>query len=127
TIVKGSQLLTMLPFMDVTGTMLRYSREASMPDASFYAPTQTWSEDTPTFESAFAALTIIGGDADVDNFLHQTYADHNDIEAEVIANRAKAVAHRYSDAFFNGDAGQVSASFDGLDVLIPGSQTLSMG
>ena len=50
-----------------------------------------------------AALKIMGGDADVDNFLQATYADPNDLEAEVIASRASAVAHKFLDAFYNGD------------------------
>src|SRR5690242_5699790 len=99
TIVKESQVLTLLPWMDVTGTAVTYNREATMPAATFYAVGDTWTEGTPTFTQIQTALTILGGDADVDNFLQATYADPNDIEAEVIANRAKAVAHLFSDSF----------------------------
>ncbi|CAA9565639.1 MAG: hypothetical protein AVDCRST_MAG73-4130 [uncultured Thermomicrobiales bacterium] len=52
-------------------------------------------EATPTFTQVPTALKILGGDADVDNFLQATYADPNDLEAEVIASRAKAVAHKF--------------------------------
>ena len=96
TIVRDSQILTFLPFMEVTGTAVTYNREATKPAASFYVPGDTWIEATPTWTSVSTALTIIGGDADVDNFLQETYADTNDIEAEVIANRAKSVAHTFS-------------------------------
>src|SRR5690606_39018457 len=101
TIVKESSILSFLPFMEVTGTSLGYNREASMPDVSFYASGDTWTEATPSWTRQNASLTIIGGDADVDNFLQQTYADTNDLEAEVIASRAKAVAHKFSDTFLN--------------------------
>jgi hypothetical protein len=74
-----------------------------------------------------ASLVVLGGDADVDNFLQQTYADTNDIEAEVIANRAKAIAHKFSDTFVNGDSAVDTKSFDGIHKLIPAGQTLSMG
>ncbi len=103
TIVKESAILTFLPFMEVTGTSISYNREATMPEATFYNVGDTWTEATPTFTKHTAQLSIIGGDADVDNFLQQTYSDANDIEAEVIANRAKAVAHKFSDTFVNGD------------------------
>lgn len=97
TVVKESQLLRWLPFMEVSGTAVTYNREASMPAASYYDVGDTWSEATPTFAQVTAALKILGGDADVDNFLQATYADPNDVEAEVIASRAKSVAHKFSE------------------------------
>jgi hypothetical protein len=99
TIVKESQILTLLPYMEVTGTAVRYTRESTLPAASFYAVGGTWGEATPAFTSHTAELKILGGDADVDNFLQATYADANDVEAEVIANRAKAIAHKFSEDY----------------------------
>ena len=99
TIVKESQVLALLPFMEVTGTAVTYNREATMPAASFYDVGDTWTESTPTFTQIQATLKILGGDADVDNFLQATYADPNDIEAEVIASRAKAIAHKFSEDY----------------------------
>ena len=97
TIVKESELLARLPFMEVTGTAVTYNREATMPAASFYDVGDTWAEATPAFTQVTASLKILGGDADVDNFLAATYADPNDVEAEVIGSRAKATAHKFSD------------------------------
>lgn len=127
TIVKESSVLAHLPFMQVTGTAVTYNREATMPAAAFYEPGDTWAEATPTFTQHTAQLAILGGDADVDNFLQATYADANDIEAEVVANRAKAVAHAFSDSFFNGNVSTNPKSFDGLHRLIPAGQTVSAG
>jgi hypothetical protein len=123
TIVKESALLSFLPFMEVTGTAVTYNREATMPAATFYDVGDTWTEATPTFTQVTTALKILGGDADVDNFLQATYADTNDIEAEVIASRAKAVAHKFSDTFFNGDVAVDTKSFDGIHKLIPVGQS----
>jgi HK97 family phage major capsid protein len=128
TIVKESALLSMLPFMQVTGTAVTYNREATMPAASFYDVGDTWTEATPTYTPVTANLTILGGDADVDNFLQATYADPNDIEAEVIANRAKSIAHLFSDSFFNGDTGVNAKAFDGLTAALAGtSQEIAAG
>lgn len=127
TVVKESSVLSYLPFMQVTGTAVTYNREASMPAAAFYEPGDTWAEATPTFTQETAQLAILGGDADVDNFLQATYSDANDIEAEVVANRAKAVAHAFSDSFFNGDTTTNAKSFDGLHTLIPAAQTIEAG
>ncbi len=127
TIVKESQLLQLLPFMEVTGTAVTYNREATMPAASFYDVGDTWTEATPTFSQVTTALKILGGDADVDNFLQATYADPNDIEAETIASRAKAVAQLFSDSFFNGDATANPKAFDGVTKAVPAPQTLAAG
>src|SRR3954451_12505762 len=114
TIVKESQVLSLLPFMEVTGTAVTYNREASMPAAGFYDVGDTWTEATPTFTQLTATLKILGGDADVDNFLQATYADPYDLGAEVTVKRAKAVGHLFSDTFYNGDIGVNSKAFDGL-------------
>ncbi len=121
TIVKESQVLGLLPFMEVTGTAVTYNREATMPAASFYDVGDTWTEATPTFTQVSTSLKILGGDADIDNFLQATYADPNDLEAEVIASRAKAVAHKFSDSFFNGDTATDAKGFDGLTKLLNGT------
>ncbi len=99
TVVKESRLLQLLPFLEVTGTAVTYNREASMPAAGFYDVGDTWTEATPGFTQITAGLKILGGDADVDNFLQATYAIPNDIEAEVIANRSKAVADKFLDPY----------------------------
>jgi hypothetical protein len=104
TIIKESQLLQLLPFMEVTGTAVTYNREATLPAASFFDVGDTWTEATPTFTTVTAALKIMGGDADVDNFLQATYADPTDLEAEVIASRSRSVAHKFLDGFYNGDS-----------------------
>ena len=123
TIVTESMLLELLPFMEVTGTAVTYNREATMPAATFYDVGDTWTEATPTFTQVTATLKILGGDADVDNFLQATYADPNDIEAEVIASRAKSVAYMFNDTFFNGDSAVDAKSFDGLTKAVPAAQT----
>ena len=127
TVVKESQLLQLLPFLEVTGTAVTYNREATMPAAAFYDVGDTWAEATPTFTQVTAGLKILGGDADVDNFLQATYATPHDIEAEAIASRAKAVAHAYTSAFYNGDSAVDTKSFDGLTKAIPAGQTLAAG
>jgi HK97 family phage major capsid protein len=126
TIVQESAVLQVLPFMEVTGTAVTYNREATMPAAQFYDVGDTWVEATPTFTTVTASLKIMGGDADVDNFLQATYADPNDLEAEVIASRAKSVAHGYTQAFYTGDDSVNPKEFDGLRAAVPAGQTVSV-
>lgn len=127
TIVKEAPVLQYLPFMEVTGTSVRYTRENVMPAADFYVVGDTWAEAAPTFTNVITGLAILGGDADVDNFLQATYSDTNDIEAEVIASRAKAVAHKFAETFITGDTAVNTKAFDGIRKLTPVGQQVSMG
>ncbi|MEP6775054.1 MAG: major capsid protein, partial [Chloroflexota bacterium] len=80
-----------------------------------------------TTDEKTAQLAILGGDADVDAFLQQTYSNPNDLRALVIAAKAKALAHAFSDTFFNGDAVADPLQFDGLKTLSAGTRTMSKG
>lgn len=127
TIIQESSVLQVLPFEDVTGTAITYNRENAAPTVAFYAVGDTWTESTPTFTQETAVLKILGGDADVDNFLQQTYRDPNDLEAEVISLKAKATAYEFSERFYIGDAATNSKEFDGLYNLVETSQDIAMG
>lgn len=127
TLISESSVLQQLPFMEVTGTAVAYNREGTAPTVDWHAVGDDWTEDTPTFQQVTAELKILGGDADVDNFLQQTYADPNDIEAEVIAAKSKAVAYEFSTAYYAGDATANPKQFDGLAQLVTPAQTLTAG
>ncbi|HMM41493.1 MAG TPA: phage major capsid protein, partial [Thermomicrobiales bacterium] len=117
TIVSESSVLQLLPFEDVTGTAITYNRESVAPTVDWYAPGDTWDESTPTFSQKTATLKILGGDADVDNFLQQTYRNPNDLEAEVLLQKAKATAYEFSSAFYTGDDAVNAKQFDGLAAM----------
>jgi len=127
TVVMESPVLQRLPFMEVVGTGLTYNREASLPAAAFYDVGDTWAESTPTFEQVTTGLKILGGDADIDHFLLRTYRDPNELEAVVLQQKAKAVAHAFLAAFYRGDAAADPKQFDGLAKLVPPGQTIQPG
>jgi HK97 family phage major capsid protein len=127
TMVTESAVLKYLPFMTLIGNALTYNQEATLGTAGFYAVGGTWTESTPTFTQKTAALKILGGDSDVDQFLQRTYANPNDLEAVAIAAKAKSIANAFNDTFFNGDSSGDTNSFDGLDKLCVEGQTVSMG
>src|SRR3990172_3552821 len=127
TIARESPVLQRLPFIEIVGNGLSYNRENVAPTAAFYDVGDTWAEDTPTFTQATATLKILGGDADIDNFLKSTRSNIQDLEAAVVQLKAKAVQSLFDDTFVNGDDGGNPKSFDGIDVLCGGGQTVSMG
>jgi hypothetical protein len=127
TIIEESAVLRYLPFVRVVGNSLRYNQEAALGDVEFYAVGDTWNESAMSVTEKTAKLSILGGDADVDAFLQQTYADPNDLRALVVSAKAKALAHAFSDTFFNGDTALDADAFDGLKKLTAGARTLSKG
>ena len=127
TIVNESPILQTLPFIEIVGNGLTYNQENTAPTASFFDVGDTWTESTPTFTQQTATLKILGGDADVDNFLKSTRSNLQDLEAAVVQLKAKAVQQKFDDTFVNGDVATDAKAFDGIDKLATSGQTASMG
>ena len=128
--IYDSPVLQVLPFIEVVGNALTYNRENALPTVDFYAVGDTWAESGPTFSQITATLRILGGDADVDNYIKGTRSNIQDIEAAVIALKAKALAHKFDEMFIYGDNTTNPDEFDGIRLIInteaAGSQVLAM-
>ena len=118
TILKDSPILQLLPFMTVEGNSYKYTQENTLGSADFYGVGATWSESTATFTQQSATLSILGGDADVDNFLQRTASNVQDQRAVQVAKKAKAVAHKFEETFIAGDTTVDANAFNGLRKLI---------
>ncbi len=131
TIVKDSPILQQLPFIEIVGNGLTYNQEKTLPTIDFYDVGDTWVESTPTFEQKTANLKIMGGDADVDNFLKATRSSLQDLEAAVIELKAKALRDKFEDTFVYGDATAAPKQFDGvrklIDTTTAGDQVIAAG
>jgi len=131
TIVKDSPILQRLPFIEIVGNGLTYNQEKTLPGVDFYDVGDTWVESTPTFEQKTANLKIMGGDADVDNFLKTTRSNIQDLEGAVVELKAKAVKDKFEEIFIYGDATANPKQFDGLRKLIDtttaSDQIIAMG
>ena len=130
TIVKESPVLQRMPFIEIVGNGLTYNQEKTLPSIDFYDVGDTWTESTPTFEKITANLKIMGGDADVDNFLKATRSNIQDLEATVIELKAKALRDKFEEIFIYGDSVTNAKEFDGLRMLIDtesaGDQVIAM-
>ena len=118
TIVKDSPILQRLPFIEIVGNGLTYNQELALPTIDFYDVGDTWTESTPTFTQVTAILKIMGGDADVDNFLKATRSNLQDIEGATIELKAKALRHKFEEMFIYGDKAAYPKQFDGIRKLI---------
>ncbi len=130
TIVKESPVLQRLPFVEIVGNGLTYNQENALPSIDFYDVGDTWVESTPTFTQVTANLKIMGGDADVDNFLKSTRSNVQDLETAVIELKAKALQDKFEEIFIYGDSATDPKQFDGLRNLIDttsaGEQVIAM-
>jgi hypothetical protein len=127
TIIKDSPILQTLPFIEIVGNGLTYNRESTAATASFFDVGDTWTESTPTFAQITATLKIMGGDADIDNYLIATRSNVQDLEVAVIQLKAKAVQQLFEQTFISGDSSGNPKAFDGINKLCESGQTLSMG
>ncbi|MGI5837105.1 MAG: major capsid protein, partial [Chloroflexota bacterium] len=92
--------------------------------ADFYGVNATWTESTATFTQQSANLSILGGDADVDNFIQRTASNVQDQRAVQVAKKAKAVAQKFEEAFIYGDSAIDPNSFNGIRKLISNSDQI---
>ena len=117
-IVKDDPIMSRLQFKDIKGNGLTYDVETTMSGADFYSVGDTWLESTSTVTQHTAHTKILGGDADVDNYLAATRSDKQDLMAEQIEAKTKAIRHAFLNTLFYGDNATESNRFDGLHQIL---------
>src|SRR4051794_28102059 len=123
TILEESPMLRVTPFIEVEGNSFKYAQENTLGGASFYAVNGVWSEGAATFTQKTVDLAILGGDADVDNFLQKARSNINDQRAIQAMLKAKDVARKWEQTVITGDASVDANAFDGLKTLYPNTGT----
>ena len=118
-LTKDDPVLKRLPFDTILGNGLTYNVETTRAGADFYDVGDTWNESTPTVTQATATLSILGGDADVDNFLKATRSNLNDLVQESVISKTLAIKEKLSTAIVYGyKTGGATKDFDGLHYLV---------
>jgi hypothetical protein len=126
-IIDRDDTFAILPFQGVNGKAYVYERENTLASADFLDPNDAINESASTFTEVVARLRILAGDVDVDKFLQATMSDTNDQMAVQIAKKAKGIARKFHQTFANGDSAVDTKSFDGVQKLVTGSQTITAG
>jgi hypothetical protein len=116
--VKSDPILERIKFKDIKGNGLTYDEETTLSGSQFYAVGDTWIESTSVVTQRTAVTQILGGDADVDNFLKTTRSDVQDLMGEQIEKKIKSIRRTYLDMFFYGKKSVDANGFDGLHALI---------
>lgn len=127
TILEESPVLQMMPFETIEGNSYKYNRELDLGGAQFFAVNAVWTEGTATFTQVTASLAILGGDADVDNFIQRVRSNIQDQRAVQTALKAKSVARKFEQTFITGSTATDANSFNGLQASVVAAQEDSMG
>ena len=127
TFVQASPVLDRLPLMSIEGNAFAYNQEATLPGVEFRAVNEAYTESTGTVNQLTESLVILGGDADVDQFIQQTRSDVNDQRATQTSMKVKAASYKFQETFFNGDITVNPKGFDGLRKRLVGAQVIDAG
>ena len=115
---KESELLQHLQFEELLGNSLTYDTIVTRSGANFYSVGDTWVEDTPVMSQNTVTLKILGGDADVDNFLLETRSNKLDLQGTVLDDKVVATSEKFRDGAWYGAVAGDAKSFDGMQALM---------
>jgi hypothetical protein len=122
---SATDLLSVMPFVDIQGNALRYNTENTLPGVAFRGLNEGYTESTGVINPQVESLTIAGGDLDVDTFITRTMgADQRGAHE---AMKLKALSHTWSHKFIKGDSTTSQKEFDGLQKRLTGTQLVSNG
>lgn len=123
---QESDLLMALPFVDIKGNAFSYSSEAALPGIGFRGVNEAFSESTGILNPTTEALSIAGGDMDIDRFIIETQGMA--VRSRHEAMKVKALAAAITAKLIKGDSSTNPREFDGWQRRLgTGSQVISAG
>jgi len=122
---ENSALLREIPFEDIAGGSLAYSREESLPGIAFRGVNEGYTESTGVINPMTETLHIAGGDLDVDVFIVETRGQGQRAIQEKM--KIKALSYGWAQAFIKGDSTVDPRVMDGLQVRLTGAQKIAAG
>lgn len=125
TFIMESPILERARLKEIEGNAYSYNAEGTLPGIEFRAVNAAYSESTGAVNQSAESLVILGGDADVDNFIIKTRSNVNDQKSTQTALKVKAAAYKFQETFINGDVAVDVNSFDGLKKRLTGAQVIT--
>jgi hypothetical protein len=120
-----SDILRVLPFEDISGGGVTYNQETTLPGIAFRGVNEAFASSTGVINPKTDALTICGGDLDVDRFIVVTRGAN--VRATHTMMKVKSLAAAWTTTFVKGDSTVDGRQFDGLQVRLTGNQVISAG
>lgn len=114
-----------LPFENITGNAYAYDKDKVLPGTAFRTVNEAYVESTGVINQDTEGLVILGGDADVDQFIEKTMQSSRGVlMADQVRMKLESAQSTYVDAMFNGDVSVNPKGFDGLRKRLVGSQVV---
>lgn len=117
-----SEVLRVLPFMNITGGAYSYNVEHKLPGITFRGYNEAYNQEYGVVNPETERLRIAGADLDVDKALIKTHGP--DIRTTQESMQIKGMALQIGDTFINGNSQEDFRKFDGLRARIAGRQLL---
>jgi hypothetical protein len=121
----SSDILSTLPFDDITGGSLSYLSEEAYPGVGFRGVNEKYDPTVGILNPKTEVLTIAGGDLDVDKFIIKTRGMRQRAVQESLKVRALGLA--WTEKFIKGDNLTEKREFDGLQTRLIGNQKMQAG
>lgn len=121
----NSDILRVLPFENIQGNAVSYTREYKLPGIGFRGVNEGFDESTGILNPQSERLVIAGGDLDVDTFIVNTMGTQQRSTQE--AMKVKALSLAWTRSFIKGDSSLNPRGFDGLQRRITGPQLIDNG
>lgn len=124
--VGVSNVWDRLPFEPISGNAYAYDKDKTLPGTAFRSVNEAYVESTGVVNQDVERLQILGGDADVDQFIEKTFSSSTGVlMADQVKMKLESAQGTYVDAMFNGDVDTRTAKeFDGLRKRLVGKQVL---
>ncbi|MGC0144460.1 MULTISPECIES: major capsid protein [unclassified Pseudactinotalea] len=125
TAVEVSQVWDRLPFENIEGNAYAYDKDKVLPGTAFRTVNEAYVESTGVINQDTERLVILGGDADVDQFIEKTMQSSRGVlMADQVRMKLESAQATYVDTMFNGDVEVDPKSFDGLRKRLIGGQVI---
>lgn len=122
---RVSRVWDRLPFESIEGSAYTYDKDKVLPGTGFRTVNEAYVESTGVINQDTERLVILGGDADVDQFIEKTMQSSRGVlMADQVRMKLESAQSTYVDAMFNGDVAVDPKGFDGLRKRLTGAQVL---
>ena len=122
---RTSDLLRIMPFLDVPGGAYVYNLEGELPGVAFRGVNESYSASAGIMNPETERLRIGGGELQVDNAIMKMHGDN--VRSQHELKQVKALSLTIGAKMINGDSTADPREFDGLRTRIVGDQLLDAG
>lgn len=122
---RSSEILRVLPFIDIPGGSYHYNLEGQLPGVAFRGINEAFAESIGVINPQVEVLRIAGGDLDVDKAIIDFHGA--DVRARHEAMKIKALSLYLGKKIIKGDSLSDPREFDGLQNRVVGSQLIAAG